>query len=374
MLKRVISIVLLVVLCSITVCAFAVTVGEKNALESALVYLRIMPFSYKGLIDQLSYDGYTASECEYAASNCGADWYEEAAESAKQYLTIMSFSRQGLKEQLEYDGFSELEAEYGVSVAYGEKPQKPAIVDENHDAEQEFEVIIDMTGHFNENALYLEISTNLPDKTKLMLTLSQGPYGSEDGYIGQKKISVENGKAYANGFTNAGAKLTGGYDAKITLIHPSLQDESVRRRLGSNGENMKGPYIITKEDLNINSVECFFGINASDSVLIEHEDDYQYTVFDREAKTEQDETDEMETEVISVDKGFDVSSLSFSDLIKLQEEINLALWNSDEWQEVTVPAGLYQVGRDIPAGTWVVSKNRNWARIRIGSKVNLSGN
>ena len=90
------------------------TMGERNALESARQYLNSMAFSYSGLIEQLEYEGYSNSEATYAADNCGADWYEQAALSAKEYLNSMSFSRQGLIEQLEYEGFTYDQAVYGV--------------------------------------------------------------------------------------------------------------------------------------------------------------------------------------------------------------------------------------------------------------------
>ena len=51
----------------------------------------------------------------------------------------------------------------------------------------------------------------------------------------------------------------------------------------------------------------------------------------------------------------DISGLSFDELVQLKEQINLAMWNSQEWQEVTVPAGVWKVGEDIPAGHWSIS-------------------
>ena len=90
------------------------TMGERNALESARQYLNSMAFSYSGLIEQLEYEGYSNSEATYAADNCGADWYEQAARSAKEYLDAMPFSRQGLIEQLEYEGFTYEQAVYAA--------------------------------------------------------------------------------------------------------------------------------------------------------------------------------------------------------------------------------------------------------------------
>ena len=91
-----------------------VTTGMKNALATAKDYLSIMPFSYTGLIKQLEFEKYSHAEAVYAADNCGADWYKQAALCAKDYLEIMSFSRQGLIDQLIYEGYTKEQAIYGV--------------------------------------------------------------------------------------------------------------------------------------------------------------------------------------------------------------------------------------------------------------------
>ena len=53
-------------------------------------------------------------------------------------------------------------------------------------------------------------------------------------------------------------------------------------------------------------------------------------------------------------ESIDLSGLSFDELVALKERINLAIWECQEWQEVTVPQGLYVVGEDIPEGTWTI--------------------
>lgn len=50
----------------------------------------------------------------------------------------------------------------------------------------------------------------------------------------------------------------------------------------------------------------------------------------------------------------DLSGMSFEELVDLRDQLNLAIWNSQEWQEVTVPAGVWIVGQDIPAGHWSI--------------------
>ena len=50
----------------------------------------------------------------------------------------------------------------------------------------------------------------------------------------------------------------------------------------------------------------------------------------------------------------DLSGMSYAELVELRDQINLAVWESDEWQEVTVPQGVWVVGEDIPAGHWTI--------------------
>lgn len=50
----------------------------------------------------------------------------------------------------------------------------------------------------------------------------------------------------------------------------------------------------------------------------------------------------------------DLTGMSFDELVALRDQLNLAIWNSQEWQEVTVPAGVWVVGEDIPAGHWTI--------------------
>lgn len=50
----------------------------------------------------------------------------------------------------------------------------------------------------------------------------------------------------------------------------------------------------------------------------------------------------------------DLSGMSLSELNKLQEQITAAMWATEEWEEVSVPDGVYLVGVDIPQGMWMV--------------------
>lgn len=92
-----------------------VTTSQKNALKRAKQYLKTMPFSYTGLVEQLEFEQYSHDDAVYAADNCGADWNEQAAKKAQDYLDIMAFSRQGLIDQLQFEGYTYEQAVYGVN-------------------------------------------------------------------------------------------------------------------------------------------------------------------------------------------------------------------------------------------------------------------
>ena len=50
----------------------------------------------------------------------------------------------------------------------------------------------------------------------------------------------------------------------------------------------------------------------------------------------------------------DLSKLSYEELVELKDQINLAIWQSKEWEEVEVPQGIWEVGKDIPEGKWTI--------------------
>lgn len=54
-------------------------------------------------------------------------------------------------------------------------------------------------------------------------------------------------------------------------------------------------------------------------------------------------------------EGIDLSGLSYEDLLELRQQVDAAIWASDGWQEVKVPAGVYVIGEDIPSGRWSVT-------------------
>lgn len=70
----------------------------------------------------------------------------------------------------------------------------------------------------------------------------------------------------------------------------------------------------------------------------------------------------------------DLSGMTFDELVALRDQIDLAIWNSQEWQEVEVPQGLYKVGADIPAGKWTIRAPSGEANtVKIGSELDDNG-
>ena len=70
----------------------------------------------------------------------------------------------------------------------------------------------------------------------------------------------------------------------------------------------------------------------------------------------------------------DLQDMTLAEISNLIQRAQLAILQTDDWQEVTVPAGIYQIGVDIPAGKWNVSMDKRWARIRIGAALNDTQN
>lgn len=77
---------------------------------------------------------------------------------------------------------------------------------------------------------------------------------------------------------------------------------------------------------------------------------------------------------VSASSAGDLSDMSLAELIALREQITLAMFETDEWQEVEVPKGVYTIGEDIPAGKWTI-RSVDGSRVTIywGDKLDTSG-
>lgn len=96
---------------------------------------------------------------------------------------------------------------------------------------------------------------------------------------------------------------------------------------------------------------------AQSQIVITHLDEPVAETNDSSGSSE--EPSDKAEDVLATDNqnaanSINLSNMSFDELVALKDQINLAIWNSQEWQEVTVPHGVWKVGEDIPAGTWTV--------------------
>lgn len=74
------------------------------------------------------------------------------------------------------------------------------------------------------------------------------------------------------------------------------------------------------------------------------------------------------------EKKIDLSDLTYDELVALKDQINLAMWESDEWQEVEVPQGVWKVGEDIPEGHWTIKPMEgNKTVISLGTETENGG-
>lgn len=91
-----------------------VTTSQVNALSRASSYLDMGGFSYKSLVEQLEFEGFSNADATFAADHCGADWMKQVEQKAKSYMSFMGFSRSGLISQLEFEGFTSEQAAHGA--------------------------------------------------------------------------------------------------------------------------------------------------------------------------------------------------------------------------------------------------------------------
>lgn len=120
-----------------------------------------------------------------------------------------------------------------------ERTQTPAVKEEVKHLEDA--VYLNVTSSTTGNSTYISVSTNLPDGTKMVITLKGNGYNA-----GDDSVRVSNGVAKTVGFTNRGSALAPGtYNVKITMAKASLQPSSVQSVIGSQGEYLKGSYAIS---------------------------------------------------------------------------------------------------------------------------------
>ncbi len=97
--------------------SLTMTTSQEQAVRKAEQYIEYTAFSRAGLIKQLKYEGFSASDAKFGADHIDVDWMEQAVLKAKDYLEYTAFSRNSLIKQLEYEGFTRKQAEHGAKGA-----------------------------------------------------------------------------------------------------------------------------------------------------------------------------------------------------------------------------------------------------------------
>ena len=70
----------------------------------------------------------------------------------------------------------------------------------------------------------------------------------------------------------------------------------------------------------------------------------------------------------------DLSGMSYDDLVSLSKQVGMAIMQSEEFDSVTVPKGIWEVGVDIPEGTWIITPANQMCMIAYGKSIDESGN
>ena len=131
----------------------AVSVGQTTAENAAKQYLKVMPFSRQGLIEQLSSQygsGFSEDESVAAVDKLEqeelVDWNEQAVRYARRYLEMMPFSRQGLLKQLSSEFGSQFTDEQAeTAVAYLESTKEADWNQEATEAAESYLKIFDFS-------------------------------------------------------------------------------------------------------------------------------------------------------------------------------------------------------------------------------------
>ncbi len=150
--------------------------------------------------------------------------------------------------------------------------------DVNNIIPSELDVYINAKALMTSGKARFYIETNLPDETVLMLSLRRGNYNTDDHFTAQTKVTISNGKALSDAFSNKGKSLSGEYDLTISMSIPTLQSDAVREIIGQNGEYMIGSIV---EDSNIGNnkvVSALFTFSADDGTITSTTE-YNNTIF-----------------------------------------------------------------------------------------------
>lgn len=132
-------------------------------------------------------------------------------------------------------------------------PQTPAAVEQQANT-----IVVELSVSPNVNSdngkVLFNVATNLPEDTKLMLTLT-----NDDGFMAQETITVlRDGVGHSVEFSNKGEGLKGKYHLVVSMSLPTLQAKAVQEIIGTHGENISGQYVVKAIDDETNLVRGEF--------------------------------------------------------------------------------------------------------------------
>jgi hypothetical protein len=84
---------------------------------------------------------------------------------------------------------------------------------------------------------------------------------NENGFSAKSKVTLNNGSAVSEGFSDKGEPLSGNYTLDVTMSLPKLQSDKVTSVIGINGEFMTGPYVVKSSIGDSNVVEASFSFD-----------------------------------------------------------------------------------------------------------------
>ena len=91
------------------------TSSSEEIIEYVQFYIDMMPFSYQGLITQLTFDNISEADAIAAIEQCTIDWKEQAVLSGKLMLEFSNYSEDDIAYSLSLEGFTEEEVQYAVA-------------------------------------------------------------------------------------------------------------------------------------------------------------------------------------------------------------------------------------------------------------------
>ena len=72
---------------------------------------------------------------------------------------------------------------------------------------------------------------------------------------------------------------------------------------------------------------------------------------------------------------YDFSALTYDELVSVSKQIGNAIMSHADFDSVSVPQGVWQVGVDIPEGVWILSSTAGrYVSVVYGSRLDESGN